>query len=80
MAPIAIKKSENVLTVQINHSLSKDMISTLRAEIDGFIDLHDHAPNLVISRARQRRIGAVSARSRNTWLLPAAITTKYWFR
>jgi hypothetical protein len=49
MESIAITKGENVLTVQINQSLSKDMISTLRGEIDGFINEHDRIPNLVIS-------------------------------
>ncbi len=49
MKPIVITKDENVLTVQINQSLSKEMISTLRGEIDGFINEHDRVPNLVIS-------------------------------
>lgn len=49
MEPIVVTKGENVLTVQINQSLSKDMISKLRGEIDEFINQHDHVPNLVIS-------------------------------
>ncbi|WP_138936675.1 STAS/SEC14 domain-containing protein [Roseovarius arcticus] len=49
MKPIVITKDKNVLRVQINQSLSKDMVSTLRGEIDGFINEHDHIPNLVIS-------------------------------
>lgn len=49
MEPIAITKGKNVLLVQINQSLSKEMILSLREEIDGFINEHDHVPNLVIS-------------------------------
>jgi hypothetical protein len=49
MEPIIITKDKNVLTVQINQSVSKDMISTLKEKIDGFINEHGHAPNLVIS-------------------------------
>lgn len=49
MDHIVIKKVESTLTVQINQSLSKDMLSTLKGEIDKFINEHDHVPNLVIS-------------------------------
>ena len=49
MEPIVITKDENVLIVQINQSLSRDMIAMLRGEIDGFINEHDYVPNLVIS-------------------------------
>ena len=49
MEPIVVTKGENVLTVRINQSLSKDMVSTLKEEIDAFINEHDRIPNLVIS-------------------------------
>ena len=49
MEPIVKKRSKNVLTVQINQTLTNGMISTLRGELDGFINEHDHIPSLEFS-------------------------------
>ncbi|WP_371228212.1 STAS/SEC14 domain-containing protein [Roseovarius sp. 2305UL8-3] len=49
MDPISITKGENVLLVNINEALNKDMIATLKDSLDGFVNENDHVPNLVIS-------------------------------